>query len=286
MAKKEKVVINNEELMPTVIGTIDNKKTGLIYLSVVFILLILFVFFMPEIIAYYEEYTNKDEVIETYTEDEDKYTYEQNMLIDSQLVTLSNINISDYTLTFDIINNQTTSVTLQDENYYLEVYDAEDNLISRMNFEGITILSGETYNYETELLYQDVSYFKFEKITQVDYPQVILNEDEDGVQTLVCQKENIVITYEFENTYLKTINQKIYIDSNQVDEYVDIAMNYMNISGLTVSITDNMISEYNLIIDTTIYTESNFNEDYLNYAHLTDADVINFELIAKGFDCN
>ena len=56
MARKKKIVIVDKELTPTVLATIENKKTGLIGLVLLFIIFGGVVYYLPEISLYVENY--------------------------------------------------------------------------------------------------------------------------------------------------------------------------------------------------------------------------------------
>lgn len=283
MAKKNKIIIKDEELTPTIIGEVDKKQIGLIYLIFVFIILVTFVFYLPEISVFVEDYLNSSTVAPNTVVEED-LTYVSGMNISGDYVNLSNIVISNYMLTFDMENISEKAVALEDEEIYLEIYDAEDNLIKRIDFSGITLASGEIYSYETELSYDDVDYFVYEKISVENYPAVELNLDEDEVENLVCSKDNVILTYKFSSGLLYSITNKTNIEDEEFDEYNSLAYTYNNVDGIESSVEGEVDMYFTYFIDLSVYAED-INEYDMLYEYKTSAKVINFEMVTEGFDC-
>ena len=58
MAKNKKVVIVDEELTPTVLKTIKEKKGSVIWPIIIFAILVAAVIYLPDISVYLEEYLN------------------------------------------------------------------------------------------------------------------------------------------------------------------------------------------------------------------------------------
>lgn len=281
MARKKKIEIKDEELIPTTIGVIDKRQAGLFYLVFVFIILIGFVYFMPEAIEFIENY-NQDDVL--YEEVEEDLSYTSGMSITGEDVTLSNIVLNGYTLTFDIKNTSNSSVNLENDNMYLEIYDEYENLIGRLNFSDINILSGETYAYSSVLLYNDVDYFIFDRILETDYPEVTLNTDDNGVENLVCVKDDTIITYEFSDNYLEFMTEKIYVDEVDVVNYINLVTEYSSYSGVSASLETDIENYFSYNIDLSVY-DGDIENDYI-YSYYKSAKIISFEMISEGFDCN
>lgn len=292
MAKKEKIVIKDEPLVPTVIGFVDKKQVGLIYLFFVFVVLIAFTYFLPEITDYFDNSTvNNNVVYEEENSEEDILLYTSGMSIVGEYVTLENIILNDYTLTFDVVNYSLASVSLESLEVYLEIYDIEGNLIARNSFEDYIFLAGESTSIEQELLYNDVSYFEFKTITINDYPEVVLNVDEEENPYLVCDNGNNIITYIFQDNLLLSITEKTILDEEEITVYEEKVEAYNKIDGLSSIIESDIESEFYLYIDLAIfnsdaYAYEPFEEVYLNFTYKQEAKVINFNMISSGFVCN
>lgn len=284
MAKKVKIIIKDEELVSTVIGNVDKKNAGLVYLVIIFILLTSFIVFMPEITEFFEN-LQSNEVVSSETLEDVKDTYTNGMSIYGESVTLSNITLSDFTLSFNITNTTNSSVILKNDYMYLEVYDDDDNLIARINFEGINLAAGEVYQYQTELLHSDVSYFVFKKITESDYPEVELSLDENGEENLVCIKNDEIITFIFNNNLLSSVTQKKSIEDLDLENYSSLVNTYNSYTGVSASVESGFDNYFVYTVNLSVYGNDYDALDTL-YDYKTNAKIINFEMISEGFDCN
>ncbi|MFI3260935.1 MAG: hypothetical protein R3Y13_04420 [bacterium] len=292
MARKEKIVIKEDPLIPTVIGVIDNKTVSMIYLVVLFVILIGFVYYLPEIETYMKSLTAGDDsqYFET-AEDEDEIvdpnSYVEGMSLTSPHVTLNNIQLSTRTLSFNILNNTTEDVSLYNLNYYLEIYDEESNLINRINFADMMFEASSSTEFVYELKASDVSYFNFSVINTSMYPSVVLNKDSEGNQNLVCVKDNIVLTYYFNSNLLNKVIQIVNMDDEEYEYYTENLDNYTYYAGVSAYIEeDDVSSEFYLGIDYTKYDKDSLTEFYLDFENNTSAKIINFDLVSNGFDCN
>lgn len=286
MAKKEKVIIKDEALVPTIIGKVENKQIGLIYLFFVFVALISFVYFMPDIITYFEEEIGEEVLEEEIKEEEVLLIYSSGMSIESDLVTLENVVLTDYTLSFDIKNNGSTRISLENNNRYLEVYDVDNNLLSRMSFSGIIIEVEESYSYVNELLYNDISYFEFKEIDYSDYEDITLSLDEYEEENLVCIKDDTVLTYKFSDNLLKSVLLSKFIEDDDELDYESYVDKYNTIEGVDSVYRNGTDGGFYIYIDLALYDDDIFGDFYLNYEYKEEAKVINFEMISEGFVCN
>lgn len=289
MAKKEKVVIKNEELIPTVIGYVDKRQAGLIYLTLVFIVLTLFVFYLPEITTHVEDYFNTDaNTLLSQTEEETNANlYTENMSLTYENITLTDIIFSDNVISFNVVSDETDNFSLENNNIFLEVYNENDELIYRYDFADYVFVSNESTSIAINIESDSLSYFNFNKISNSDYPSVELNLDENDVQNLVCIKDNTIVTYYFSNGFLTDATFKDDITEDTLEYYTNHLSDYNSFTGLeAVIIEDEIQSTFYLTVDYSLYKEEALSEDYLNYERLTSAKVIAFELFNKEFDCN
>lgn len=281
MAKKEIIKIKDEELFPTTIGLVENKEIGLLYLVFIFIIFIAFVFAMPYIYDYFNS-----TVVPEYSDVEiDGVEYYSGMSIIEEGVTFSNIDLNNNILSFVIINTGTSLLNLSNDNMFLEVYDFDNVLITRIDFENITVASAGTYSYAFELSSSDLKYLKFDRITVSDYPEIELNTDEDGTENLVCIKDDLIMTYEFSNSLLNKISSKTFINENDVDSYITTAYQYNQQVGVEAYVENEFDFYFSYTINLSSFVgDLGDNESLFSYK--TNADTISFEMINKGFDCN
>ena len=158
--KKNKKKIEYQELIPVKIGELANKKIGLIYLIIVFIILIGFVYYLPEAVLYYEEnYKKQDTIIENQVPD--KYVYTPNMKISSDFFTINDIAYINDLMTFTITNNTSTNFSFIDNNYKLVLYNSDNINIHEILLNDF-IVEGEVKK-EITLSAKDLNYFKLER---------------------------------------------------------------------------------------------------------------------------
>ncbi|MEG1892504.1 MAG: hypothetical protein RR189_01250, partial [Bacilli bacterium] len=204
--KKNEVVINNKELEPTVLATLKPKKTNLIGLILLFIVFIGVVVFLPEISKFVEDYKNKDIPInapikpndknedkEDKPEEIKKYKYTSDLVITKENFSVSNILLNNSNLSFTITNTSKGNLLLSKYNYFLEVYDATDTLISRIKLSEDTINLNDKKEYSYGILKNSIEYFTLREIKSEDYPALSLNEDEKGNSVLECTRVSNVI---------------------------------------------------------------------------------------------
>lgn len=289
MAKKQKIIINRQELTPTVIGELNKNTTDLLFLMLVFVLLVLFVWFLPLIVEEVDVLLGNNVVDQPIISDSSvgKNSFVQGMTLTSDLVILSNITLDGNKLSFVIVNSSSESVSLDKSNYYLEVYDSRENLINRIDFENLVFSPNSTNNFSTTLSKTDVNTVDILKITTDMYPSVELNVDENSKQNLVCIKDDVILTYYFQNNLLTTYSQKVILNDNNYSDYSKYIDDYNEISGVAAVIVDDDInSEFRMTVNYSLYKDDILPEFYMNYIFSTNAKVINFDLVTKGFDCN
>ena len=138
MAKKKKfsykdLKVNEEELSITKIGEMPNENKSPAFLFLIFGILIVFVFFLPEVVKYFE----KDSTIITEspsTSEENKEEelplnelvyYDLNSSLKVNLedgIKISNFVVNDNSLSFTITNNKMGKFYFSKRNYFIELY--------------------------------------------------------------------------------------------------------------------------------------------------------------------
>ena len=315
MEKKNKfnyknIVINKEELAITKIGEMSNENKSPAFLFIVFGILILFVFFLPNIVSYFNKddelindkpISNNNENKKENEKHEDLVYYDlnNNLVVDlEEGIKLQDFKIDNNHLSFLILNSNNISFDFKERNYFLEIYTEDKTLLKRIILKKEIISKGESKSFSYDI--NDMVNRSEKKITFVkksidDYPSITLNKNEAEEEVLVCQKDMESITYKFNNEKLETIMNVINYDKSNKSDFTyqnDYSLwqtrinSYNKVSGVSSSfISNNNGFIVNTIIDlkNTKLSELD-NENYYKYETL--GKVINFEMEARGFDCN
>lgn len=306
MAKNKKVVIVDEELTPTVLKTIKEKKGSVIWPIIIFAILVAAVIYLPDISVYLEEYLNPttstpntpvDNGDDSDTDEEDgeevvKYNLTPELQITDNNIALSNFAISNNQLTFSITNSGTEILDFSQLNYFLELYNSNIMLVQRIMISDVSVASGRTTSVTYDLTDTNISSISFEQITEDGYPSHILTTDENGNATLTCIKNyetvNYLLTnnqvYAIEDTFVVSATDENY--STLYSSYQALAATYNTIGGIssTVNVANNILT-FRTDINLSTVSEGSFN-NIIYYPKDTDAKVMNFELEANGYTCN
>ncbi|MEG1506220.1 MAG: hypothetical protein RR478_01845 [Bacilli bacterium] len=302
--KKNEVVINNKELEPTVLATLKPKKTNLIGLILLFIVFIGVVIFLPDISKFVEDYKNKDIPInapikpsdklddkEDLPEEVKKYKYVSDLVITKENFNISNILLNNSNLSFTITNTSKGKLLLSKYNYFLEVYDATDTLISRIKLSEDTINLNDKKEYSYGILKNSIEYFTLREIKSEDYPALSLNEDEKGNSVLECTRVSNVIKYNLLKDKLYSIEEVVTVTLsdpeyvNKLTSYSALATTYNTLSGYAASVNK---TEESFIFTSSVnlnMASSNSIKEINYYKKDTTAKIINFEMEARGYSC-
>lgn len=302
--KKQNVVIKDEELTPTVLATIENKKNNLLGLVILFVIFGAVVYFLPDITNYVEGFLNP-EVKDTKTnnnvptdnnqEEETvtvtKYEYSNDLVIDIEKFSLSNFSIVENKLNFTLNNKTNGILTMDNYNYYLEIYSETDTLIERIKLDDISVGSNISTELQYDLTAGNVSYFTLMEIKEEDYTAFTAPANDNGEATLVCTKDNEKINYMLKDNKLYLIQD--HFEVSNLDEnyntllstYQSLAATYNSQNGVTSSVnieTDKLI--FSTYIDLSVNSSVNINK--IVYPKDTDAKIMRFELSSKGYTCD
>ncbi len=306
MAKKKQIVISEEELVPTTLAVVQDKKKasifGIVWLFIIFIIFIAGVIYLPDISTYVNNYLHPETVEpsskgNTATkEDEDKeeektkeYAISNELVITEEKFTLSNFNVENNTLTFKINNLTTDVVDLSDLHYFMEVYNESKKLLTRIYLQDILSPSSSvdaSYNISDVATMVSLAV-----IEESEYPAHVVDVPEDGVATLVCTKDYERLEYTLSSNKVNGTNL-IYEVSLQdpnfntlLSNYQVLQTSYNAIQGVSSTIT----TENNALIFKTVVNLSTLKENTLNlktiYPYGTDAKVVYFELSSSGYTC-
>ena len=307
MAKKknEPIVIKDEPLMPTTIGTYVNKKKGGLAVFFVLASFIAIVFFLPNIIAYIngEDNPNSANVpVQTDPNPEpdqgsekpsmgdelEKYAISEDTIINMESYTVSNIsNINnELKVTFNGVKSANLS------NMYFEVFNEENSLLGRILIGDIDLSSGSQVE-RTYKSFEGASKIAITKKTIDDYPAVTLNYDEFEVGTLVCSqnasekyeynfKEDKLISFSYDHTE-SYLDNPSYVEN--INKYQGMVNTYNGNQGIVASLnTSDTGFTYVLIVDLLSADYSKL-INLKSYKKDTLVKEISFKNTASGFNC-
>lgn len=308
LAKKKQIVISEEELVPTTLAVVQDKKKanvfGMIWIFIIFIIFIAGVIYLPEISAYINSYLNPDVVVpntpskdnkkEDDTKDETsvkEYKIANDLEITEESFKISNFNIENNTIKFKITNLTSEVLELKDAHYFVNLYSDNKKLLQRIYLQDILSPSSET-DAAYDLSDSSASIISLVKISEEEYPSHIVTVPEEGVATLTCTKNYEKVEYLLNNNKVYVTNLIYEVNTtdanfnNLYNNYQALQTTYNNIEGVSSNIT----LENGLLSFKTIINLSSVKSDTLNlktiYPFGTDAKVIYFEMTASGYTCS
>lgn len=308
LAKKKQIVISEEELVPTTLAVVQDKKKanvfGMIWIFIIFIIFIAGVIYLPEISAYINSYLNPDVVVpntpskdnkkEDDTKDETsvkEYKIANDLEITEESFKISSFNIENNTIKFKITNLTSEVLELKDEHYFVNLYSDNKKLLQRIYLQDIISPSSET-DATYDLSDSSASIISLVKISEEEYPSHIVTVPEEGVATLTCTKNYEKVEYLLNNNKVYVTNLLYEVNTtdanfnNLYNNYQALQTTYNNIEGVSSNIT----LENGLLSFKTIINLSSVKSDALNlktiYPFGTDAKVIYFEMTASGYTCS
>lgn len=297
---------NNNE--PIVLGTLKKEKSSKpVFVFIVLGILIASVFAIPYVEDYLQDPDTLIGKIYTSIFGEEEIDEEETIISEDSLFILNNqtnINFNNLNLTNISLSNQTITynlkarnniLNLDDDNYYLEIYGSNKNLLERIKLSGnlTSSLEERTFTFHDLRFNSGISYYgKLIILKDEEYEEIVLSTDESGIASITCQKSGDKYEYIFENYLLKRINHTfIYADTSNLDFYLALFEEYTNLTnninslGSTTSINENnegFIFVANLDLEN---LENNLNNSYY-YSFNKQAKIINYDMKLEGFICN
>lgn len=313
MARKKKfsyknLVVNEEDLAITKIGEMPNANKSSIFIFVVFGILIAFIFFLPDVVNYFEENNNvisSEPVVENDGRKEEDLGkeviyYDINSMLNINLEDGININsfvIAGDTISFKITNSKNTKFDFSKKNYFMELYNEDKTLLERVLLSKDTISMNSditsSYNIQSSTASSVKKIVFLEKKVE-DYPNIILSKNDKDEEILTCVKNYETITYKFKTDKLISITDVINYtqDLNDANYLVNLmtwqsrVQTYNTINGVTSSFVSNETGFIvNTVLDLPNVKKSSVDNEFY-YPHQTLAKVVNFEMEARGFSCN
>lgn len=310
MAKKKNIVINDEELVPTVLAIKEDKKKvsifGVLWIMVIFGIFIAGVIFLPDISLYVSNYLNPeppvskpsipnkdndDESVEKPTEIVE-HEINDSLVIKEENFILKNIKIENTKISLDIENTSNNILEMDKYQYFINLYSGSKTLAQRIILDEGLISPGSTSTFTYDLKNSSVSLISLVIIKPEEYPSHIITPNENNSATLICTKGYETISYLLNNNKVYAI-QDIFVvpttDSNFAtlqSTYGALSATYNTIGGVSSNIAvenDNLY--FRTMINLGAFVDNSMNKRGV-YPKDTDAKVMKFELEASGYSCN
>ena len=309
MAKKnkERIILENVELKPQVIGYTYQKKSNIGRVIFIFIIFALAVFYINDISTFINDLLGKNTApsIKENTEsnkpnnsnkneEENEVVYNifsDTLEITESGITLNSFSLSNNILTFSATNNSDTTIDLSNRKYFVEIYSENKTLLERHKLDLGNFLSKNKVNYTFDVK-NNFYYLVIEEKKVEDYPNVFVAKDENGLEIITCTKGIEEIIYNFTNNELIDIKHTISDSNVNSDSYYanySVTQNkvttYNNIEGISATF-NGTLNGYTAIfaIDLAKTDLSKTNEKYY-YGYKTLAKEVNFEMQTYGFEC-
>lgn len=308
MAKKKQIVINDEELTPTTLAIVEDKKKasifGIFWLFVIFAIFIVGVIYLPEISQYINNYLNPDVVTpdnpnksdNNTTENDNKTTIKEYVINENPEIVLekfkiSNIAIEENNISFDIANTSNEILEFTNYNYFINLYDQSKKLLQRIMLKDEVVSPNEKLKVTFSLTDSNVYSLTILNISKDNYPAFVATADENNMATLTCTKNYEKVDYLLNNNKVYAINvlYEVGVDDANFNTlygtYQAMQATYNSIEGVSSSleIINNVLSFRTIINLNTIGDEKISLKTF--YPKDTDAKVMNFELTSMGYTC-
>lgn len=308
MAKKKQIVINDEELTPTTLAIVEDKKKasifGIFWLFVIFAIFIVGVIYLPEISQYINNYLNPDVVTpdnpnksdNNTTENDNKTTIKEYVINENPEIVLekfkiSNIAIEENNISFDIANTSNEILEFTNYNYFINLYDQSKKLLQRIMLKDEVVSPNEKLKVTFSLTDSNVYSLTILNISKDNYPAFVATADENNMATLTCTKNYEKVDYLLNNNKAYAINvlYEVGVDDANFNTlygtYQAMQATYNSIEGVSSSLeTINNVLSFRTIINLNTIGDEKISLKTF-YPKDTDAKVMNFELTSMGYTC-
>lgn len=314
MGKRQKkagpVTLSNQELIPSVIGVIDNKEKSTWPLVMLFGLLIAFIIGLPRITAYISGESNVIDTTspsetkeknpnETSSEETKFYSFTNDLSIALDGLVVRNFQFQANDLSLYISNESADKDYLVNHALFLELYDKNNTLLQRIKMPNESINQGasQTYTFDSDVSVNLISQVVLEEKQTKDYPSVHLTKENDNTYSLTCNKGTEKIVYRFDSEQkLEYLTQTINVTSSslyqqELTDYRQMTSKYNAINGVTSNIVEvgggfTVTTNIDLdIVDFNNRTTKNTLDDKVYYGKGTEGKVVYFELSAMNYKC-
>lgn len=314
--KKEEIVLNKTELMPTTIGTLNQKENGPIVAIALIILFVVCIVLLPYVSEWLQGPDTVTTPPPTTTPPSEEETQEEEPPEDTNYYTIANdltINIEGFQFSSYVINSTTQTLTFtltnvsgeqdlfETNNYFMELYSNDNKLLQRIKLEQESIVTQTNYTYDISNAFTNgtISKLAITEISQEDYPNVSLASDTEGTPYLTCMKDNQTLSYYFteqNGTYNLTELQERLTFTNadqdynsNLESYTTLVASLSNMAGVSTDLvptSNGFIFELTLQLpNVTSATMNRYFTDNVYYAANTEAKVVAFELESENYTC-
>ena len=301
--KNEKVVIEDVELKPQVIGQIYEKKTNIGRVLVIFVVFGLVVYFINDITLYLNNLFGKRSVdsIKELTEESKKKKEEEKEIkagyyeVDNaSVISVDNLSVTHFKydnklFAFDVYNYTDDDIDLSSKKYFLNTYDSSKELLNSyiIDFKSIKSKNKDSFSISIP---KEFVYFKIEEKSIDSYPNYTITYN-DNVGNLVCTLNSNIITYTFSNEGLIKISD-VFEDIKDNNNYYlryNAATNkmseYNNLDGVDASF-NTTANGYKTIVSIDLQNANINSFDNNNYyQYKEELKVVNYEVTSRGYTC-
>ena len=315
MAKKKtnNIVINDQELIPTTLGTYSNKAKSPVIVFFILAIFLSIAFFMPDIQTYINKLQGKstntgnnggnnnnnnpnnpdnpDNPDNPVPNEVEKYDINETTVITENNFEISGISNINDVLTLTVSSSSGANLN----QYFIELYNADNMLLGRVKLSDETLSSDgkATYTYDIP---ENASKMSVVKKTSADYPDVNIayNDKNEGILTCTNkygeeyiytftqdQLGKIVYTYKVSST---NVNY-----SDEYNKYLSLDSKYKVIDNVTSSLinSDNGF-DYTLSLNLNEISQDSISEIKLTgiYKIKTSPKEVKFISEAKGYTCD
>lgn len=298
MAKRKKlkdVKINEQELTPTVLGYLNEKKANPLFLIVVFGILLTFLYFLPEVNQYIEHKRGNDysgNVPYVPSDNEEKFEQNDagkefklnsNLVITMNELTLSSFELGAENISFKVTNNSDKIIDFGQKGYYLYLKDTDDNISDIIKLDNIVVLEEN----EKDLVY-DIKGIDVDKIYVDIFKEEYLSEIELVNDVLTCRLDEETYLYSFQNDSLIGENY-LYENYNASDtliyQYQKRKDKYAVYEGVEITFKGETYLYYEVKVDPNVADTTKLNDEFI-FDKSYKAKVIKFRLEENGFSCS
>ena len=312
--KKEVVVLNQTELMPTNIGTLNTKQGSPIVVLIIILIFVAGIFSLDYIVSWLNPESEVTPYVPNPTptptpdtpedqtkENAEKHEITSDLAISLGTVTFTSFNVNTSTNTLDFVVKSTgTSNLLVNRNYFIELYSSADILLQRIKLDNIPIVENKSFSYDitSALSTGGINKISILEIKEEDYPSINLTTNAEKVPILTCSLNNTSLEYQFASTTNNTLEKIIEKRSitETEEDYDELLAKYENlkdeldsIEGVTVEIIPQR-GGFKIEIEIDLATipsdvyKKNFKEVHY-YAKDSLAKKISFELSSSSYTC-
>lgn len=307
--KNQKIILEDIELKPQVIGYTYQKKSNIGRVIFIFIVFLTVVYYINDISVFVNKLIGKESpsTIENLagSNNENKKPgnsnqekneiiyniYTNGMTFIEKDMTFNNFLLSNNVLTFDIVNKSNNTLDYSNKKYFIEIYSENKTLLERFKLDINALNIGAKISYKYTIK-NNFYYFVVVEKTINDYPVVTLKNDQNNLASITCTKDIENIVYSFRNNELESIKHTI-SDSNTTDEnyyiryssYQSKMTSYNNLAGISATF-NGTLNGFTAIVDIELQKAnlSTLSENYY-YGYKELPKVVKFEMQTYGFTC-